>query len=105
MATPDQINIASYVADYGVGIDCHSRFIQVCVLTRDGDTISRWERRYSTTWEELCEALDWVISTLSGVLGVRAPTCNALVYCIESTGAYHYPVISCWAGYPCVVNP
>ena len=31
------------VRPYGVGIDCHSRFIQVCVLVQR-DAIRRWER-------------------------------------------------------------
>ncbi|MGH7137776.1 MAG: transposase, partial [Pirellulales bacterium] len=57
------------------------------------------------TWEELCEAREWVLGTLSQALGPRAPNPEALVYCIESTAAYHYPVMICWAGYPCVVNP
>jgi len=38
------------VRPYGVGIDCHSRFIQVCVLVQR-DALRRWEReRLGTTW-------------------------------------------------------
>lgn len=99
------LSIANYVADYGIGIDCHSRFIQVCVLTRLDNTISRWERSYQTTWEGLCEARVEILAYLHRTLEVRAPSESTLTYCIESTAAYHYPVMLCFGGYPCVVNP
>ena len=97
--------IARITSDYGVGIDCHSRFIQVCVLAQLDNTISRWEARYSTTWEQLSEAKDWVIQTLSLALAERAPTHEALSYTLESTGQYHCPVILNWRAEPHLVNP
>jgi hypothetical protein len=59
---------------YGVGIDTHKQFIQVCVLVRNGETVDRFEREFSTDWTSLCNARDWILSkinTLCRVLGCR----------------------------------
>ena len=31
---------------YGVGVDCHSKFIEVCVFVRTGDAIRKFEGMY-----------------------------------------------------------
>jgi hypothetical protein len=38
---------------YGVGVDCHSRFFQVCVLIPTGTELLKMERKVSATWPEL----------------------------------------------------
>jgi hypothetical protein len=38
-----------FLAEYGVGIDCHSRFVQVCVPVTLGSETKRFEREFRTT--------------------------------------------------------
>ena len=102
---PGQLpSIAQVLYPYGVGIDTHSKFIQVCVLrqrtTAEGTAVDRLEREFPTTWHGLQEGRAWVLASL----GDRA-TPDSLRYCIESTGTYHFPVLKCWQGIPCVINP
>jgi transposase len=89
---------------YGVGVDCHSKFIEVCVFVRTGEAIRKFEGTYSTGWKDLLTAHDWarqIICTKS------CPTINPdrLRYTIESTSTYHMPIIKAWGGNPCVINP
>ena len=50
--------------EYGVGIDCHSRFLQVCVLVNQGGSVTRVEREFSTDWGEICNAKAWALDHL-----------------------------------------
>ena len=89
---------------YGVGIDCHSKFIEVCVFVRTNEAIRKFEGTYSTGWKSLQAAHDWagrIIRTKS------FPTVNPdpIRYTIESTSTYHMPIMKAWGGRPCVVNP
>jgi transposase len=90
---------------YGVGIDTHSKFIQVCVMYQckgaSGTvTIRQREKEFPTHWNSLVAAKRWVM----GILGALAQG-DTLRYCIESTGTYHLPVLKAWGGIPSVVNP
>jgi transposase len=85
---------------YGVGIDTHSKFIQVCVLYRDAAIIRRAEKSFPTDWPNLTAARDWTLKTL---VGLAEP--DTLRYCIESTATYHLPVLKAFGGIPTVVNP
>jgi hypothetical protein len=54
---------------YGVGIDTHSRFIQVCVMyqftPRDGPVVVRkQEAQFKTHWQKLVDAKRWVLEIL-----------------------------------------
>src|SRR5262245_46095306 len=49
---------------YGVGVDCHSRFFQVCLLIPEGTEIVRFERQVPATWPELRAAKAWLLRTL-----------------------------------------
>ena len=86
--------------DYGVGIDCHSKFIQVCVLYQFCGQVRRAEKEFTTAWDDLVRAKAWAME----VLGPLAKP-DVLRCCIESTGAYHMPVLLAWKAIPCVVNP
>jgi len=90
--------------DYGVGIDTHLDFIQVCVLVRAGSTIRMHETECRTTWKGLVDAGEWIVETIRGK---SIPTIEPepLRYTIESTSTYHLPVIKAIKGKPCVVNP
>lgn len=91
--------LAQVLFPYGVGVDVHSRFIQVCVLCKVGLEVERCEREFGVRWAELQEARRWV----GTVLGAADET--TLRYCIESTGTYHMPIILAWGGTPSIVNP
>ena len=90
------------MADYGVGIDCHSRFIQVCILVKSDANILRFDREYTTDWKDLCEAREWVCSVLASNLADRFEG-RVLAYTLESTGCYHLPVVHAFGGNPSVV--
>src|SRR5208337_2394381 len=49
---------------YGVGVDCHSRFFQVCVLIPDGTELVKIERKVPALWAELRAARAWLLHTL-----------------------------------------
>jgi transposase len=87
------------IEPYGVGIDCHSRFIAVCVLKQHGHSVLRTEKEFPVDWPSLEEARDWAVHVLGSLY--KAP----LRYCIESTGTYHMPVLLAFGGAPTVVNP
>jgi len=90
--------------DYGVGIDTHRDFIQVCVLLRQGAAIKQYESEHRTTWAGLLNAGEWIKKTINEK---SIPTLNPepLRYTIESTSTYHMPVLKALAGRPSVVNP
>src|SRR5579859_4770792 len=88
---------------YGIGIDCHSKFIQVCVRTSMAAEAIQ-EREFSTDWRDLLAARSWAVAALiADCPGFRRE--GPLRYTIESTGCYHLPVIRAWGGVPSVVNP
>jgi len=90
--------------DYGVGIDTHRDFIQVCVLVKAGDKIRMYESEHRTAWQGLVNAGKWIRETIRKK---SIPTIEPepLRYTIESTSTYHLPVIKAVKGKPCVVNP
>jgi hypothetical protein len=50
-ASPEATEVgdtSSIIHPYGVGIDCHSRFIQVCVLARREEKVARYEESFTT---------------------------------------------------------
>jgi len=87
--------------DYGVGIDTHSRFIQVCVLRKKGHEVLKTEKEFSTDWRDLLAAKTWAEAQIGRLKKRHEP----LHYCIESTGTYHMPVLLAWKDHPSVVNP
>ena len=90
--------------DYGVGVDTHRDFIQVCVLVRQGDAIKRYESEHLTAWENLVGAGKWARRV---IMEKSVPTIEPepLRYSIESTSTYHLPVLKAFQGKPSVVNP
>jgi hypothetical protein len=45
---------------YGVGIDTHSKFIQVCVLLHHANEIKQYEDEFTTAWDDLNKAREWI---------------------------------------------
>ncbi len=88
---------------YGVGIDTHKSFIQVCILYSYKGATHREEREFQTSWNELLKAKHWIVETLEK-FNVYQKGEN-LRYTIESTGCYHIPVCQAIGGTPAIINP
>jgi transposase len=88
---------------YGVGVDCHSRFFQVCVLIPEGTEIVKVERHVLALWPELRAAKTGILTTLREHGIEVSPT--DLRYTCESTGQYHMPLCLAWRGHPAIINP
>jgi transposase len=89
--------------DYGLGVDCHSGFFQICLLVNTGKSLVIHEITVRAVWPELMNAKQTVLSVLS-VQGVRAAE-DDLRYTLESTGQYHKPICLAWRGRPSIINP
>ena len=90
---------------YGIGIDCHSKFIQVSVLVKRDLRVFEYRREFSTSWNALLEACSWAKSILRNYSSPPVDESSPFHYCIESTSTYHLPVILSWGGVPSIVNP
>ncbi len=85
---------------YGVGVDCNSKLIAVCVLVQ-GESLVRHVREFKTTWPELTRAVNWVVSILSSD-GLEFTYFD---FTIESTWCNHVPVTMSRDGTQRVVSP
>lgn len=99
----DKEKIALPLHPYGIGIDTHKGFIQVCLLVQVASEVTRFEAEFTTAWPEIERAKAWVMAHLTANRVEVDPA--MLRYTIESTGTYHQPVLLCWQGLPSVVNP
>jgi transposase len=88
---------------YGVGVDCHSGFFQICVLIPNGREHRKLEQKVLARWNELRAAQAWVLRALREHGIEVAP--GELRYTCESTGLYHMPLCLAWKGHPSVINP
>ena len=103
-----ELDEAYSLRPYGVGIDCHKKFIQVCVLVRQDTGVKRIDRMFYTQWACLLEAAEfarWCVYHHAPPEAIAELEESGLRYCIESTGTYHMPVLRAWKGVPSVVNP
>jgi transposase len=88
---------------YGVGIDCHSKFFEICVHVPAGNQLATHRLRVSAEWGQLKLGREWVLRTLgTHGLNVRG---DELRYTVESTGQYHMPLCLAWQGKPAIINP
>jgi transposase len=88
---------------YGIGVDCHSRFFQVCVLIPRGTEVAKIERKVPALWPELRAAKAWILDALREHGIELSP--SDLRYTCESTGQYHMPLCLAWRGRPAIINP
>jgi transposase len=88
---------------YGVGVDCHSRFFQVCVLIPKSTEIIKLEQKVPALWPELRAAAAEIVAALREHDIDVSP--SDLRYTCESTGLYHMPLCLAWRGRPAVINP
>ena len=94
-----------YVKEYGIGIDCHSKFIEVCVRYHSGSGIRKAQAHFSTNWDDLVAARDWCIDVLRTKADPIPDMSGPLHYLVESTANYHTPVCMAWGGNPTIINP
>ena len=91
------------VFPYGVGIDCHSKFFEICVHVLAGNQLATHRLKVSAEWGQLKVGREWVLRTLAvHGIGVRE---EDLRYTVESTGQYHMPLCLAWKGKPSIINP
>lgn len=93
------------VKEYGIGIDCHSKFIEVCVRYRKGDSIQKAQACFSTNWNDLVAGRDWCFEVLKTKADPVPDLSSPLHYLLESTASYHMPVCMAWGGDPTIINP
>src|SRR5215469_5505725 len=69
---------------YGIGIDVHSRFIQVCLIIKIDGEMQLFEQEFPTSWDSLLETKKWLIKIIvtKGNGRIRA---HPLRYTLEST--------------------
>ena len=115
LRNPDPPNLSSteilsedennFVKEYGIGIDCHSRFIEVCVRYRDGTVFKKAQNSFYTTWESLVSGKEWAYNVLKTYANPVPDLSKPIHYLVESTACYHNPVCMAWGGSPTVINP
>ena len=49
---------------FGVGLDVHRSFIQVCVIVKRDNRYYEYQKEFMTTWDDVCKAKEWVVSTI-----------------------------------------
>ena len=101
---PDDDDI-EYVKEYGIGIDCHSKFIEICIRYRNGQVIQKAQAHFSTNWDDLVAARDWCINVLKTKANPVPDLSEPLHYLVESTANYHMPICMAWKGTPTIINP
>ena len=101
---PDDDDI-EYVKEYGIGIDCHLKFIEVCVRYRSDNVIQKAQARFSTEWMNLVDAHDWCVNVLKTKANPVPDLSEPLHYLVESTANYHMPVCMAFGGNPTIINP
>ena len=94
-----------YIKDYGIGIDCHSKFISVTIRYRNGQIIEVAQKDFGTAWNNLIEGRDWCMKVLSENANPIPDMSKPLHYVIESTANYHMPICMAWGGEPTIINP
>ena len=91
---------------YGIGIDCHSKFIQVSVLVKRHLKFFEYRREFNTDWDSLVVSKQWVLNVIRTCSDpIPDLSSSPLHYCIESTSTYHMPILLAWEGFPSVINP
>lgn len=90
---------------YGIGIDCHSQFIAICVHVRNNQRIFKYMSEADTDWDSLVNAKEWVVDTIRNHSNPVPDLQQPLHYVIEATSTYHMPILRAWGGIPSVINP
>jgi transposase len=106
--------LSSILKPYGIGIDCHKNFYQICILVKlqepaeynqfiQNEPIRRYEFECKTIFSHVSEAKKKVLEILDNNGIYCLP--EDLHYTCESTGPYHKPLVISWKGSPTIINP
>lgn len=102
----DDGTVLQLTKDYGIGIDCHSQFLQLSVIVKCGQDFVVFENEFLTDPISIDLAREWCVSTIRNKSDPPVQVDpEMLSYAIESTSTYHLPVIKRWGGSPEIVNP
>ncbi len=86
-----------------MGIDCHSKFFEICVHVLVGKQLATYRLKVSAEWGQLQVGREWVLRALAAYgIAVREEDLGCTV---ESTGRYHMPLCLAWKGKPSIINP
>ena len=64
ITSPDDGTPVMPTKDYGIGIDCHSRFLEVIVLVKRDSDFFEYCREVDTSWDSIKEAYTWALHVL-----------------------------------------
>ncbi len=101
----DQGIEVQHLQSYGVGIDCHSQFIAICVHVRNNHQVLKYSGEADTDWNSLVQSKQWVLDTIRKHSNPIPDLDLPLHYVIEATSTYHLPILRAWGGIPSVINP
>lgn len=74
---------------YGIGIDTHSKFIQVSVLVKRQEKFFEYRREFPSDYDSLVAAKEWVCKVVETCSDPVVSLNGTLHFCIESTASYH----------------
>lgn len=89
---------------YGIGVDCHSRFVTVtvCIPNFVAGTQKMHRKNFPATAASLRQAREWILQL---IVPVAPTTHSSFHYTLESSATYHLPVVLAWQGSPSIINP
>lgn len=86
---------------YGIGIDYHSKFIQVSIYVKRDLKFFEYRHEFPTDWNSFIQAKEWCVRVLTSCsFPILDLSDMPFHYCIESTSTYHMPVLLAWEGTP-----
>ena len=74
---------------YGIGVDCHSKFLAICVHVRNNHKILRYSCEADTDWISLLAAKQWILDTIRKYSDPVPDLSQPLHYTNEATSTYH----------------
>ena len=80
-----------YVKEYGIGIDCHSKFIEICIRYRNGNQIQKSQAHFSTQWKDLVAAREWCITVLKTKADPKPDLSEPLHYLVVCASTRRLP--------------
>jgi transposase len=88
---------------YGIGIDCHSKFYQLCIYIKKDESLLKYDFTFGTAMSEIRYGYQYMIGVLKqhNLLNADEP----IHYTCESTGPYHRPLTIIWRNQPSIINP
>jgi transposase len=98
----------SILKNYGIGIDCHSKFYQCCILINQqkeygNENVLKLEFSFEAKTKNIEDGLHKAIELLGNNSIIVNQ--NEIHYTCESTGPYHRPLVLIWRGKPSIINP